>query len=289
MKEASLDKLVFGAVSIGVAYGLPREGAGKNALPEERDVAELVEHALAKGMTTFDTAPAYGVSEERLGRTLGARGSVWTKVISGNPRSSLDASLEKLQRPHVELFQWHNWTAKLAGDETWTRGWDQVRSDPRVKAVGATTYGVEDAVAAATSGFFDVVQCEFNLLNQGVVNGLAMHVRAGRVKVAVRSVYLQGALTDEGRALPDLPTLRAGVAKARAVGEGRGGLTRLALRAALDHPAIAYVLVGIDRKEQIDAAVMLASGAAITGDDRAIVEKLDLGGDPACDPRSWPR
>lgn len=282
-------KLIFGAVSIGVAYGLPRAGAGKNALPEEGEVAALVEHALVRGMTTFDTAPAYGVSEERLGRTLGARGSVWTKVIGGDPSESLDASLAKLQRPRVELFQWHNWTAKLADDTTWTAAWRKLRGDARCAALGATTYGVPDAVAAAKSGFFDVVQCEFNLLNQGVVNALAEYVHAGRVKVAVRSVYLQGALTDEGRALPHMPVLQDGVEKAREVSEGKGGLTRLALRAAVDHPAIAHVLVGIDRKDQIDAALALAAGAPLTGDERAALARLDLRGDPACDPRNWPR
>ena len=283
-----MQRLVFGAASLGMSYGLPRPGAGPNVAPAESEAASLVDRALELGVTTFDTAPAYGASEERLGRILGARGAVWTKVASGDPSRSLDASLEKLRRARIELLQWHNWTEALGRDVAWSAAWSALRGDARVARLGATTYGIADAVAAAASGLFDVVQCEFHLLNQGVVRALEEQVRRGAITVAVRSVLLQGALTDDGRELPDLATLRAGVGRAREVAGG-GGLTRLALRAALEHPAIGHVLVGIDRREQVEEAAVIAAGAALGAEVDARITGLDLGGDPACDPRRWPR
>jgi aryl-alcohol dehydrogenase-like predicted oxidoreductase len=282
----SVERLVFGAASLGMAYGLLRQRASTNVAPAESEVGELVERALERGIATFDTAPAYGASEERLGRVLGTRGAVWTKVAAGDPSRSLDASLERLHRPRVDLLQWHNWTEALGRDDAWTAAWSALRGDPRVARLGATTYGVADAVAAAASGLFDVVQCEFHLLNQGVVAALAAHVRRGKISVAVRSVLLQGALTDEGRELPDLPELRAGVERARVAAQGVG-LTRLALRAALEHDAIGHVLVGIDRLAQIDEAVTVASGPALVPEVSARIAGLDLGGIPASDPRTW--
>jgi len=277
-------ELVFGAASLGMAYGLPRVGATANPTLPESEAVALVECALDAGITTFDTAPAYGESEARLGRILGARGTVWTKVTSGDPRASLVASLAKLRRPRVDLLQWHNWTAALGRDAAWTAAWTRLRSDVRVAQLGATTYGVADAIAAADSGLFDVVQCEFHLLNQGVVAALAGH----DCGVAVRSVFLQGALTDDGRELPALPALRAGIDRARSAAADVG-LTRLALRAALEDPAISFVLVGIDRTAQIEEAVRIASGPPLSPDQRARIAALDLGGDSACDPRTWPR
>ncbi len=270
---------MFGAVSLGLSYGLPRAAGVANEAPSDTEVESLVERALELGITTFDTAPAYGNSEERLGRVLGARGRVWTKVASGDPSASLDQSLARLRRSRVELLQWHNWTAPLARDAAWTSAWSRLRGDARVTQLGATTYGIDDAVAALRSGLFDVIQCEFNLLRQGVVTALG-----GRITTAVRSVLLQGALTDEGRALPDRPTLRAGIARVRAVSPR---VTRLALRAALEHPAIAHVLVGIDRIAQLDEAVAIASSDALSGAERAAILSLDLGDDPASDPRTW--
>ena len=280
-------KLVFGAASVGMAYGLPRQSAGANVAPAESDAALLVEHALELGIATFDTAPAYGDSEERLGRILGPRGRIWTKVSAGDPRASLESSLERLRRPRVELLQWHNWTAALRDDKAWTAAWSALRGDARAGRLGATTYGVVDAVAAAASGLFDVVQCEFNLLNQAVVAALEEYVQQGRVEVAVRSVLLQGALTDDGRELPDLPSLRAAVARARSAAEGVG-MTRLALRAALEKPGIAHVLIGIDRPEQLDEATRLAAGPSLSAEMRARIAGLDIG-DASCDPRRWPR
>ena len=262
-----------------MSYGLPREGAAANAAPTAADATELVERALAGGITTFDTAPAYGESEARLGAILAGRGRVWTKVAAGDPGAALAASLANLARPAVDVLQWHNWTAALARDSAWVTAWQRLRGDPRVARLGATTYGIADATAAADSGLFDLVQCEFHILNQGVVAAL----RDKPIAVAVRSVFLQGALTDEGRGLPDRPTLRAGIDRARAAAHGIG-LTTLALRAALEHPTITHVLVGIDRSAQIDEALRIADGPELPHVDLAA---LDLHGDPACDPRTW--
>jgi aryl-alcohol dehydrogenase-like predicted oxidoreductase len=250
-------------------------------LLSEIEAAALVERALELGITTFDTAPAYGESEQRLGRLLAGRGQVWTKVGKGDPAASLAASVSALRRDRIDVLQWHNWTASLASDQAWRSAWTALRGDSRVALLGATTYGIADAVAAADSGLFEQVQCEFHVLNQGVVAALAKH----SIVVAVRSVLLQGALTDEGRRLPPLPTLEAGVARARLA--AGGSLTRLAIRAALDNPAIDRVLVGIDRLEQLEQAVRIADAVPLTATEHATVRDLDLGGDPACDPRNW--
>ena len=270
-----------------MAYGLPRPGDGAAWAPSENEAAALVELALARGITTFDTAPAYGESEVRLGRILGDRGAVWTKVASGAPQDSLVQSLARLRRPRVELLQWHNWTAPLGRDPAWVDAWRKLRDDPRVGRLGATTYGIDDARAAIESGMFDTVQVEFNLLNPLVVEAIADAAQRLGVTIAVRSVLLQGALTDEGRELPPLPPLRAAVARARDAAAGEG-LTRLALRAALDHPAITDVLLGFDRTSQIEDATRIAAAAPLSASLRASLADLSLAGDPSCDPRTWP-
>src|SRR5687767_1436312 len=144
-------RLVFGAAGIGMAYGLPRAAAQAAVEPLEADVRRLIEHALAIGIDTFDTAPAYGLSEARLGRILEGRGRIWTKVAGGDPRASLDASLERLHRTSVALLSWHNWTAALLEDAAWRAEWAAARHDGPAERVGATTYGVADALAAVES------------------------------------------------------------------------------------------------------------------------------------------
>lgn len=297
------ERLVFGTAALGLDYGLARSDAAgpRSTMPSLDQAKALVRSAHEAGMRTFDTAPAYGESEARLGAALegvdGPGTVVWTKVgrverlddsLGETLERSLESSLAKLHRSHVELLQWHNWTASLAESEHFRAAWQRLANDPRVRALGATTYGIEDARAAIESGLFRVVQVEWNLLRPIVVDSVGALAKARGVALSVRSVYLQGALTDEGRKLPSLPTLEAGVRRARSIAKDNGvGLTALALRAALEHEHISRVLVGIDRVEQVREAIAIAKGPALASDARASLASLSLGDDPAADPRTW--
>lgn len=67
----SVSPLGFGAFKIGrnekVKYPQPYD------LPDEAAVARLLAGALELGITLIDTAPAYGISEERIGQSLAGR------------------------------------------------------------------------------------------------------------------------------------------------------------------------------------------------------------------------
>ena len=59
----------FGAFKIGRNQGI--KYASAYDLPDETAVAALLEGVLDLGINLIDTAPAYGLSEERIGRALG--------------------------------------------------------------------------------------------------------------------------------------------------------------------------------------------------------------------------
>jgi aryl-alcohol dehydrogenase-like predicted oxidoreductase len=277
-------EIVCGTAALGLPYGLPREGGKVELMPEER--AQLVvERALAAGLSIFDTAPAYGEAEARLGKALRGAGVVWTKIGRGE---GVDASLRRLDRAAIDLLQWHNWSADLADDAHFRRAWEELRARAEVKGLGASTYGRADALAAVKSGLFEVVQIEWNVLNQGVLAAVADEAARRGVKIALRSVFLQGALTDEGRVLPTLARLRGGVQKVRELAaEWHMGLTALALRAALDAPGASYVLVGVDSPDQPTDIRRIAQLPPLDPSRLRDVTALDLDGDPATDPRTW--
>src|SRR5436853_5358760 len=100
--------LTFGCGAVG---GLMTRGAPAD---QERAIAR----ALEAGINHFDTAPSYGdgASEENLGRvlaTLKPNVIVSTKVrlpaerpdIGAAIAASLDVSLTRLKRDHVDVFQ----------------------------------------------------------------------------------------------------------------------------------------------------------------------------------------
>jgi 1-deoxyxylulose-5-phosphate synthase len=277
--EEDVSRLVLGTAALGLPYGL-----GATGLIPEGDAAAVIRAALDAGVSTFDTAPAYGEAEARLGRALGDRGQVWTKVAGPEPVGSLEASLTRLRRARVDLLSWHNWTRSLTQDAGFRESWTALRAHPGVASLGATTYGKEDAVAAVESGLFDVVQVEWNLLRQGVLRRLPLTTR-----VAVRSVWLQGVLTPRGRVLPEgLRGLAPSIQRADALAREWGlGLEALALRAALDQPGVTWVVIGADAREPLDAALRTARAPRLTARQVAALAALDRGDDPLTDPRTW--
>jgi aryl-alcohol dehydrogenase-like predicted oxidoreductase len=293
-----VERIVFGTVALGLPYGLSRDGKPPN-LMDRATAGDLVRRAEELGIRIFDTAPAYGESEARLGEAAGPDARVWTKVgrhsgigpsLAGEVEAELALSQGRLRRKRIELLQWHNWTRDLASNEHFKECWRRLaeRAGDDVAMLGASTYGAEDAVAAVESGLFRVVQVEYNVLNQHVVERAGQLAEKCGVKLAVRSVFLQGALTEEGRTLPALPSLENGVRRARELARTWGmTLTELALRAALGATGVSYVLVGVDRGEQLYDAGRVARLGPLKPAQLRELRQVDLSGDPAVDPRSW--
>jgi len=265
-------------------------------LPED-EAARLLRKARDEGIRRFDTAPSYGVAEERLGRFLGPGTEVWTKlgpfgrgaIRIGRCQRSLEASLERLRRERLDLVQWHNWTADLLDDAEFLLCCEKLRKDQRVGDLGATTYGSEDACAAVTSGFFRVVQLEWNLLNQSVLDSVHQLVSRGDVAIALRSVFLQGVLTGRGEHLPrSLDGLREPrLALVKFAGDWGMDVAELALRAALNQPGVASVVFGVDEEEALSSALAAARSGPLPSRCLAELKAFDLKGAPVADPRSW--
>jgi len=273
-------KLVMGTAALGLPYGLPAHAGGVPALIAEDDARQLIHLALAEHVDTFDTAPAYGVAEQRLGEALGERAQVWTKL--GHDRdwdtiaASLTRSCQRLRRERIDVLQIHNWQPDLPIAALL----DALRADPRVNMLGCSTYGVEAALSAVRDGHFGLVQVEWNLLNQQVVEAIGDEAAKRGVQIAVRSVLLQGVLSE--RPLPThLAALGAGrAAVAHAALRHGMSLAQFAIAAACGHPRIDRVLVGVDAPEQLHVA-LAAMRAPVLPEAH-----LHVGG-ALTDPRMW--
>jgi 1-deoxyxylulose-5-phosphate synthase len=290
-------RLVLGSVALGLPYGVAPQGDSREVAPEKQ-VRALVEATVAAGITVFDTAPSYGLAEQRLGLMLPQHGAtLWTKLsnlpvdgdLGQRAEQSLTESLVRLNRDHLDCLQWHNWTAPLVASRQFRALWERLRDDPRIGRLGASTYGAEDALAAIRSGLFDQIQIEWNLLNQTVLDTVAGEAAERNVSVALRSVFLQGVLTAKGEILPPaLARLAEPRRRAERLATGCGlPLNALALRAALDHPAQPLVLIGPDRLSQLREILDHAGLPPLPASALEELRELDLAGAPETDPRTW--
>jgi 1-deoxyxylulose-5-phosphate synthase len=257
--------LALGTVELGLDYGI--HAPGHFGRPPEEEAIRLVHAAMDAGINLIDTARAYGGSERVLGRALQDRRQqvvlatkMRTQRDDGTTPSgeelrrqmldSLDTSLRELQTDWVDIWQIHNLDQPLLAQIEGLVGiFNEVRGVGKVRWVGASTYGVEMPLAAVRSGIFDVVQVTYSVLDQRLADELFPLAAAQNVGVVVRSVLLQGVLTERGDYLPDhLEALRARSRRFRQlVAESGVGLSpaQVAIAFGLAHPQIDAVLMGV--------------------------------------------
>lgn len=169
-------------------------GFGAGSIGEEStadaEVDRLIGAALDLGITLFDTARSYGLSEERLGRALeGRRGQVVlsTKVGYGTPgipdwtgpciTAGVDAALSRLRTDWLDVVHLHS-----CGLEILQRG-EVVEALGRAVAAGkvrvAAYSGENEALSwAVASGAFGSIQCSVSVVDQTVLAGAVAAARA---------------------------------------------------------------------------------------------------------------
>lgn len=204
-----LPLLGLGLIGIGRAWGHSPQPPSAEA-----EARALLEAAFAQGIAFYDTAPAYGSSEDRLGsflRTLRQEererifvatkfGEHWddatgtTRVDHGYEAlmRSLDRSVERLR--DIDLLQVHKASVEaLRGDDLkWAIEAARAMEIPRF---GASVSDVEAGRLAIAMGF-DAIQFPLNAANPALAE-LAQEAEAAGVQVIANRPLASGALLAE--------------------------------------------------------------------------------------------
>ena len=174
----TVSRLGFGGAPAGLAnYLNPYSPEDKQ---QREQVIAAIHKAVELGVTYFDTAPGYGggASEAIYGDALAGVTTpifVATKINrnEANVRATIEASLTRLRRDHLDLVQIHgsSYTPQLAtsilGEQGLLAQLEALRAEGLIRFLGFTS---EDNNAAVyqfiASGRFDVMQICYNLLHQ---------------------------------------------------------------------------------------------------------------------------
>jgi len=160
--------------------------------PDKEIMHKALSLASEKGINWIDTAESYseGKSEKNIGELLSSFSNdtfhISTKARL-DPNSSeniisqidrkIDASLGRLQRNYVELYQLHNRIQNVSDKNNFSvkdilkkggvaDAMEKFKSDGRIKSIGITALGDIDAInEVVLSDCFDVAQIYYNLLN----------------------------------------------------------------------------------------------------------------------------
>jgi len=288
----TVSALSLGTVPLGTNYGI---GAlDQLRRPGEEDAVAVVRHAVERGITLIDTAPAYGDAEHIVGRVAAGdqRVIVATKVDArGDVASSIEASRRRLGRDVLDIVQVHSATAEVIGGGAVTRALVTARDQGSVRVLGATVYDAAAARAVIRSGEYGVLQVALSVLDQRMLRDVIPEAAAVGVGVVVRSAFLKGALTGRALWLPDaLAPLRRAAERVRdeLAGGSWDDLPRAALRYCLSAPEVSSVLAGVRTIAEVDAAVDAAAAGPLDRDALTRAAGLGIERDELLNPARWP-
>lgn len=208
--DLNITPIGFGAFKIGRNQGIKYPDAYD--LPDERAVATLLNGVLDLGINYIDTAPAYGLSEERIGRAIGHRRDefvISTKVgetfadgrssydfSSRGVRESVQKSLRRLRRDALDIVFVHAnrddlgvvTSADLVStlESLRDRGWVK-----RIGFSGHTTEAFDVALSWA-----DVLMVTYNKADPSLESVIAKAAERG-VAVVVKKALASGHLDAE--------------------------------------------------------------------------------------------
>lgn len=200
----------FGGFKIGRNTGIKYPHGYE--LPDDADVERIVSGVLDLGINYVDTAPAYGVSEERLGRALARRRDeivLSTKVgetfqdgrssydFSGRGvRTSVEQSLLRLRTEVIDVVFIHSDgdDLRILRETDAVEALTALRDDGLVRAIGMSTKTVQGARAAMA--WSDVLMVEYNLQDRSHAEVIAEAARAD-IGIVIKKGLASGHLAPE--------------------------------------------------------------------------------------------
>jgi len=255
---------ILGTVQLGMPYGV----ANRTGQPDRALAFAILETAVREGITSFDTAAAYGTSEEILGEFIAAHGLHSLKVISKvAPGEPVDATLQRLGL-QLDVLLLHRFDPNAS--------MDQYRGAARL--LGMSVYEPDEALAVLRD--LDAVQLP--LWSAAALPPLA-DAREARKRIDVRSIFLQGLI-----ALPTPPPHLAGIAPFLQTLDQLGDRLELCVTFARDLDGVDGVLFGAETPEQVREFAQRWKAPAMSAETReTILQAIQAVPADVLDPRKW--
>lgn len=282
-RAAGNGRIALGTAQFGMPYGI----TNRTGCPSDRQLRDIVAAAIQAGITSFDTARAYGSAEDRLRSCLDQLApaiptQVTTKVpplsdLVGAGASAFEHGVEQyvfrschaLGRRKLDVVLLHRAEDIECFDGLALQRLGRFAEEGVIGQIGVSVYSPDDALRCLADARVGYLQLPFNLLDQRWLSDefqAALRDRAD-VTIQARSIFLQGLLINPASAWPAWFEARQDVV---AQIEGlrrelrRRSLLDLCLAYVLAHRWIQSAVVGVERMEQLAELVAVANEQPLT-------------------------
>ncbi len=291
-------RLTLGTATLGMAYGV----ANPPSMLDTDMALSILDRAWDAGITSLDTAPAYGAAENRIGawsRMRGVSPTLTTKLpslsgiaddeIGDAITSHLERSLLALGTDCADYYLTHDASDYLR--PAVRRHMSSLADQGRIGAYGPSLYLADEVFAALETAPPGAIQLPLSVLDQRMVSSGALSAcQQSNVTVFARSVMLQGLILLPPDKVPPEMQPCAGAISALQELAGEMGTTpaSLSLRFVRDIPQVASTIIGVYSHVQLEELVVAAAEPAIEAEGiYSIQEIVRSVPESLLDPRSW--
>jgi aryl-alcohol dehydrogenase-like predicted oxidoreductase len=238
----------LGTVQFGIPYGI----GNMRGITSEEEVSSILAFANENGISLLDTAPAYGKSEEVLGKNNLQNFKIVSKFMllgSGHTISEqLDNSLGKLKIPSLYGYLAHR-PMEIINDP---KRWDELlklKEAGKTEKIGFSFNEVSEAEALLSMGITpDIVQVPFNYLDNRFLPSMFELKKRG-CEIHTRSAFLQGLLFCDPNLLSSFfNEVKPVITELQKNGDYLPGML---LRYCLENPSIDKVIIGVNTLKQL--------------------------------------
>ncbi|MGB8000887.1 MAG: aldo/keto reductase [Anaerobacillus sp.] len=283
--DLKVSEVSFGTWAIGGAWGQTNDSDALNALHE----------AIDAGVNFFDTADVYGNghSEELLAKATKGKEKeihIATKFCRAGDihdpdnyseetvRAYCDASLKRLERDQIDLFQIHCPPIEIIRDGNVFKVLDNLKAEGKIRYYGVSVETVEEGLLCLEYPGVSTLQVIFNLFRQKPLENLFPKAYEQGVGILTRVPLASGLLTgkfkknasfesDDHRQFNrngesfNVGETFAGLEFEKGVelsdemkwiARDRGSMTTAALRWILEHKEVSCVIPGFKNVEQVE-------------------------------------
>ncbi|HIK04481.1 MAG TPA: aldo/keto reductase [Trichormus sp. M33_DOE_039] len=206
-------KLAIGTAQFGLDYGISNQ---EGKIPEA-EVGRILNLAVENGIRVLDTAPAYGTSEEVLGKTLPLQHEF--AIVTKTPHfskscmthddvqaleNSFYKSLRTLKQQSIYGLLIHNAHDVLIEDGyLLVNKMMDLQDQGLVSKIGVSVYTGEEIDKILERYKIDLIQLPINILDQRLINsGHLSKLKDQGVEIHARSIFLQGLLLMSPEEMP---------------------------------------------------------------------------------------
>lgn len=290
-------KLALGTAQFGLEYGMHNHSA-----MDDNEIKKILNLAKENKIRMIDTAPAYGYSEEKIGKAM-SNETYQFKIITKTPhfqssilsdddvkhfRETFLKSLQKLNMTRVYGLMVHNikdmfkQKSELIYNEMLS-----LKKQGFIDKIGFSIYEGHEIDELLFHYDFDFIQLPINVLDQRLLkNGYLQKLKNKGIEVHARSVFLQGLLLTEMDQIPPQfkPILPLLSEYQQALSENNQNLLEGALNFVKGISQIDQIIVGVNNANHLKQIVSVYHKSP---KDLVNYFKFSCSDEKIIDPRNW--